>query len=43
MPPGQEKLNWTPRISLEEMVSEMINHDREEARKEAYLKARGFK
>ena len=39
---AREKLNWTPRIGLEEMVSEMINHDREEARKEAYLKARGF-
>ena len=39
---AREKLGWTPSTSLEEMVNEMINHDREEARKEAYLKRKGF-
>ena len=39
---AREKLGWTPSTSLEEMVKEMINHDREEARKEAYLKRKGF-
>ena len=28
--------------SLEEMVNEMIDHDREEARKEAFLRGKGF-
>ncbi|MEB3166674.1 MAG: GDP-mannose 4,6-dehydratase, partial [Cyanobacteriota bacterium] len=31
---AREKLGWTPSTSLEEMVTEMIDHDREEARKE---------
>jgi len=39
---AREKLNWTPSCSLEELVSEMVEHDREEARKEAYLKEQGF-
>ena len=39
---AREKLGWTPTTTLEEMVSEMIDHDREEARKEAYLKREGF-
>ena len=39
---AREKLGWTPRTSLEEMVNEMIDHDREEALKEAYLKHKGF-
>ena len=40
---AREKLGWTPGTTLEEMVNEMISHDREEARKEAYLKREGFK
>ena len=40
---AREKLGWTPSTTLEEMVNEMIAHDREEARKEAYLKRQGFK
>ncbi|WP_063405284.1 GDP-mannose 4,6-dehydratase [Prochlorococcus marinus] len=40
---AREKLGWTPTSSLEELVSEMVEHDREEARKEAYLKQKGFK
>ena len=40
---AREKLGWTLSTSLEEMVKEMIDHDREEARKEkAYLKREGF-
>ena len=39
---AQEKLGWTPKISLDEMIKEMVIHDREEALKEAYLKREGF-
>ena len=39
---AREKLGWTPNTTLEEMVNEMVDHDREEARKEAYLKRQGF-
>ena len=37
---ARDKLGWTPKTTLEEMVK-MI-HDREEARKEAYLRREGF-
>ena len=40
---AREKLGWTPATSLEELVTEMISKDREDARKEAYLKRKGFK
>ena len=39
---AREKLGWTPTTSLEELVNEMIAVDQEEARKEAYLNAKGF-
>ena len=39
---AREKLGWTPTTGLEEMVKEMIDKDREEARKEAYLRHKGF-
>ena len=39
---AREKLGWTPKTSLEEMVNEMIDQDREDASKEAYLKGEGF-
>ena len=39
---AKEKLGWTPSTSLEEMVNEMVVNDREEARKEAFLKCKGF-
>ena len=39
---AREKLGWSPRTNLEEMVKEMIDHDREEARKDAYLRRKGF-
>ena len=39
---AHKKLGWTPTTSLEELVNEMIEVDQEEARKEAYLKRKGF-
>ena len=40
---AHEKLGWVPKITLEELISEMISHDKEEARKESILKKKGFK
>ena len=40
---AREKLGWTPTTTLEELVLEMVNADREEARKEAILRLKGFK
>ncbi|WP_094554582.1 GDP-mannose 4,6-dehydratase [Synechococcus sp. 1G10] len=37
------KLGWTPTTSLGELVAEMVAHDKEEARKEALLRLKGFK
>ncbi len=39
---ARQKLNWEPTISLEEMISEMINNDLEEAKKESFLRNKGF-
>ena len=39
---AQKKLGWTPTTTLEELVAEMINADREDARKEAILRLKGF-
>ena len=39
---AREKLGWSPTTTLEELVREMISVDQEEARKEAYLKRKGF-
>ena len=39
---AREKLGWSPTTTLEELVDEMIAVDQEEARKEAYLQAKGF-
>ena len=39
---AKEKLGWTPKITLEELVTEMVKVDVEEAEKEAYLKRKGF-
>lgn len=39
---AREKLGWTPTTSLEEMIAEMVLHDQEEAKKEAYLRRKGF-
>ena len=40
---AHEKLGWTPTTTLEELVAEMVAADREEARKEAILRLKGFK
>ena len=42
IPNAREKLGWTPTTTLEDLVNEMIAVDQEEARKEAYLQAKGF-
>ena len=39
---ANEKLGWTPNTTLEELVAEMVDADREDAKKEAYLKRKGF-
>ena len=39
---AREILNWTPRISLEEMVDEMILNDKLEAQKELLLTKKGY-
>ena len=39
---AREKLGWTPTTTLEQLVAEMVVADREEARKEALLKRKGF-
>ena len=39
---AHEKLGWTPTTTLEELVAEMVEVDREEARKEAILQLKGF-
>ena len=37
------KLGWEPQISLEEMIEEMIEHDKKDALKESILLKEGFK
>jgi len=39
---AHEKLAWTPTTTLEQLVAEMVAADREEARKEAILRLKGF-
>ena len=39
---AQNELGWTPKITLEEMISEMIDFDKEEAKKELILKESGI-
>jgi len=38
-----KELSWKPKTSLEEIIAEMINHDKSEAKKELFLKNKGFK
>ena len=40
---AQKKLKWKPKISFEDLVTEMIENDVEEASKEALLKEKGYK
>ena len=37
-----KKLKWKPTISLEKLISEMIEYDKTEASKESLLKSKGF-
>jgi GDPmannose 4,6-dehydratase len=39
---AKEKLGWVPRISLQELIAEMVAHDLEQARKHALLKEQGY-
>ncbi len=40
---ASKKLNWEPKISLDELIEEMIENDSNEAKKEALLKNKGYK
>ena len=39
---AKEKLGWVPKTSLEELIEEMVNKDKEEAKKQLLLKEKGF-
>ena len=39
---AKEKLGWEPRITLDEMITEMIETDLAEAKKQRHLKDHGF-
>ncbi len=39
---AKKELNWKPKTTLEEMISEMINYDLDEAKKELLLKKSGI-
>ena len=39
---ARERLGWVPTTTLEQLVTEMVKEDKEEAKKEAYLKRKGF-
>jgi len=39
---AREKLGWSPKISFEELIKEMVQSDLEEAKKEVHLKNGGF-
>ena len=39
---AREKLGWTPEVTLEAMVAEMVQHDLAQSRRRALLKRHGF-
>ncbi len=39
---AHQKLGWSPTTTLEQLVSEMVAHDKEDAAKEALLRREGF-
>ena len=39
---AKEKLGWTPKISLKDLITEMIKYDLNEAKKERILNDKGF-
>jgi len=40
---SKDKLGWVPKITFEEMVTEMVRHDLTEARKDALCESEGFR
>ena len=40
---SREQLGWEPRISFSEMVTEMVQSDLEEAKRDALVQSSGFK
>lgn len=40
---AKQKLGWVPRITLSEMIDEMVAHDLDRARQQALLKSSGYK
>lgn len=40
---AKEKLGWVPKITLDEMVEEMVSFDLDKAKQHALLKSQGFK
>ena len=40
---AKKELDWSPKISLEQLIKEMISHDQKEAKKYNLLKKEGFK
>ncbi len=40
---AKNELRWAPKTTLEELIKEMIDHDKEEAKKESLLKRSGYK
>jgi len=39
---AKEILGWVPEITVEEMCAEMVAHDLDKAKRQAFLKANGF-
>jgi GDPmannose 4,6-dehydratase len=39
---AKEKLGWVPKITLDQMIEEMVAYDLDKARQHALLKNRGF-
>ena len=39
---AKRKLNWIPKTNLEELISEMVNYDMQESKKEYLLKSKGY-
>ena len=40
---AHKELNWKPKITLEEMIKEMLDFDLEESKKEKILTSKGYK
>lgn len=43
MPAKPEKLGWTPKISFEELVTEMVREDLKSAERDELIKREGYK